>query len=112
MRQAVAGEGCSQRQACRLFSLHRATCRYRAKASLPPIKARLVAALVSRPLPVTGWALPDVDDTTGELTASGGARATHLAVPAGSVYYFQCENHEAAKQLAAALNWHGVLAQS
>src|SRR5690606_6794745 len=30
-RQAVARQGCSQRQACRLFSLHRATCRYRPK---------------------------------------------------------------------------------
>jgi putative transposase len=29
--QAVAGRSCSQRQACRIFRLHRATCRYRPK---------------------------------------------------------------------------------
>jgi CRISPR-associated protein Cmr3 len=35
------------------------------------------------------------------------AKPTHLAVPAGSVYYFECRDPEAARVLAAALNWHG-----
>jgi hypothetical protein len=73
-----------------------------------PIQARLVAALVGKPIPVTGYALPH--ETTG---SQGGAKPTHLAVPAGAVYYFEAEGRdEAEKQvnaqkLAAALNWHG-----
>jgi putative transposase len=35
-RQATVRRGCSQRQACRLFSLHRATFRYRTKLPRPP----------------------------------------------------------------------------
>ena len=67
-----------------------------------PIRARLVAALIGRPEPVTGWALPD--ETIGE---KGGAKSTHLAVPAGSIYYFEAENPDEARKLAHALNWHG-----
>jgi len=40
--------------------------------------------------------------------AEGGAKSTHLAVPAGAVYYFEADSAEAAAQLAAALNWHGA----
>ena len=71
-------------------------------ASNPNINASLVAALTCKPIPVTGYALPH--ETTGH---SGGAKFTHLAVPAGSVYYFECDSKEAAEKLAAALNWHG-----
>lgn len=72
-------------------------------AALPEISARLVAAIVGKPVPVTGYALPhEAAETTG------GAKPTHLAVPAGSVYYFECENEAAANSLAAALNWHGI----
>ena len=67
-----------------------------------PIRASLVAALTGKPLPVTGWALPNGSDRE-----QGGAKATHLAVPAGSVYYFRCEDPQAATALAATLNWHG-----
>lgn len=84
-----------------------------------PIRARLVAALVGKPLPVTGWSLGNEDqqNLNPELSAIGdpassiraaGAKPTHLAVPAGSVYYFACDSTEAAAQLAAALNWHGT----
>jgi CRISPR-associated protein Cmr3 len=76
-------------------------------AKLLPIDARLTAALIHKPIPVTGWALTDTHHDTGALIDTGGARATHLAVPAGSVYYFECPSAEAASQLAAALNWHG-----
>jgi hypothetical protein len=68
-----------------------------------PIQARLVAALVGKPIPVTGYALPH--ETTG---SPGGAKPTHLAVPAGAVYYFEADSEDAAQKLAAALNWHGA----
>jgi len=70
----------------------------------PDIDAHLVAALVGKPIPVTGYALPNEADPD---RVEGGAKPTHLAVPAGSVYYFECGSAEAAKALAAALNWHG-----
>ncbi len=70
--------------------------------STPDISANLVAAITGKPIPVTGYALPH---EAAERT--GGAKSTHLAVPAGSVYYFECTSAEAAKKLAAALNWHG-----
>ena len=77
-----------------------------ARRGLPigkPIDAKLVAALVGKPVPVTGYALPH--EATG---SEGGAKPTHLAVPAGAVYYFECGDEEAARKLAAALNWHGA----
>ncbi|MCX6878612.1 MAG: hypothetical protein NTW21_33075 [Verrucomicrobia bacterium] len=70
--------------------------------SLHHISSKLVAAITGKPLPVTGWALPNGTDRS-----EGGAKSTHLAVPAGAVYYFECSNKEAAQALAAALNWHG-----
>jgi len=76
-------------------------------AGLPAIPATLVAAIIPRSIPVTGWALHDTDHDTGALDRPGGARATHLAVPAGAVYYFECADESAAIALAAALNWHG-----
>ena len=66
------------------------------------IRAKLVAAIVPKPIPVTGWALPNGTDRT-----EGGAKSTHLAVPAGAVYYFEANSPEDAVKLAAALNWHG-----
>lgn len=66
------------------------------------IAAKLVAAIVPKPIPVSGWALAN------EATqAEGGAKSTHLAVPAGAVYYFEAKSAEDAQSLAAALNWHG-----
>jgi CRISPR type III-B/RAMP module-associated protein Cmr3 len=69
----------------------------------PGIQASLVAAIVPKPIPVTGWAL--------NLQAGAdnpGAKSTHLAVSAGAVYYFEAESPEDAAKLAAALNWHGT----
>jgi CRISPR-associated protein Cmr3 len=66
------------------------------------ISANLVAAIIPKPLVVTGWALPD--EAAGE---QGGAQSTHLAVPAGAVYYFEAGSADDARKLAAALNWHG-----
>ncbi|MEI7954755.1 MAG: type III-B CRISPR module-associated Cmr3 family protein [Verrucomicrobiota bacterium] len=68
-----------------------------------PIAATLVAAVTGKSLPVTGWALPNGTDRD-----QGGAKSTHLAVPAGSIYYFECDSAEAATTFAAALNWHGT----
>ena len=77
----------------------------------PGIAARLVASLIPKPLVVSGWALPDEAGGT-EAERNGGAQSTHLAVPAGAVYYFEAEpdfngGPGNAIALAAALNWHG-----
>jgi CRISPR-associated protein Cmr3 len=69
--------------------------------SLPHIPARLVAAVLDRPIPITGWRIPSNDP------CKQGARSTLLAVPAGAVYYFEAESPEAAQALADQLNWHG-----
>jgi hypothetical protein len=69
------------------------------------IPATLVAAMTGKPIPVTGYALPNSIDPE---RPNGGAKSTHLAVPAGAVYYFECDDAEAAKKLANALNWHGA----
>ena len=66
------------------------------------IAARLVAAIVPKPIPVTGWALANETDRK-----EAGAKSTHLAVPAGAVYYFEAHSEQDACNLAAALNWHG-----
>ena len=79
--------------------------------SAPAIPASLTAAIIPKPIPVTGYALPNEADPD---RAQGGAKSTHLAVPAGAVYYFEAQGKdEAEKQanaqkLAAALNWHGA----
>lgn len=72
--------------------------------STPNIAAHLIAARIDKPVTVTGWA--NGDDTLGDNNRSG-AKSTHLAVRAGSVYYFACDTAATAAQLAAALNWHG-----
>lgn len=69
------------------------------------ISARLVAAIVPKPLVVTGWALPN---PAADRAHDGGAKSTHLAVPAGAVYYFEADSPEAALALANALNWHSA----
>jgi CRISPR-associated protein Cmr3 len=66
------------------------------------ISAKLVAAIIPKPLVVTGWALPD--EAAGE---AGGAQSIHLAVPAGAIYYFEADSADEARKLAATLNWHG-----
>lgn len=71
-----------------------------------PIGARLVAARIERPLVITGWtSVLSPGAASGERAP--GARSTLLAVPPGSVYYFEADNGEEARKLAAALNWHG-----
>lgn len=69
-----------------------------------PIEARLVAALVRSRQTISGWA-----QSAGSAVEERGqgARSTLLAVPAGSIYYFEASNPVQAQKLAAALNWHG-----
>lgn len=66
------------------------------------INAKLVAAIIPKPIVVTGWAAATNDDPN-----RGGAKSTHLAVPAGAVYYFEADSPQEATKLANALNWHG-----
>lgn len=77
---------------------------YRSEENAVAIPAKLIAAIVAKPIPITGWA--NGDESLGEESKSG-AKSTHLAVPAGSVYYFACDSATDAARLAAALNWHG-----
>lgn len=88
---------------------------WRARVQAEPIiQATLVAALVPKPLPITGWSLGD--ETLGS-DGIGGAKSTHLAVPAGAVYYFEVHANaelrtsaeQEAKKLANALNWHSAV---
>ena len=72
------------------------------------IAAKLVSAIVSKPLVVTGWSLPD-EGGANDSERSGGAQSAHLAVPVGAVYYFEADSAEEARRLAGALNWHGTL---
>lgn len=70
--------------------------------SHPPRIARLVAALVPKPLAVTGYFLPHE-----AAERNGGPKPIHLAVPAGAIYYFETSGAAEAAKLVAALNWHG-----
>ena len=76
--------------------------RHRVQA-LSAIDAKLVSAIVGKPVPVTGFALAH----EAAERAEGGAKSTHFAAPAGSVYYFEASSAKAATDLADALNWHG-----
>ena len=62
------------------------------------INATLVAAVVGRPVPVSGYATP------GRPDGDSGPKSTHAATPAGSVYYFECASVEDARQLCEALH--------
>jgi CRISPR type III-B/RAMP module-associated protein Cmr3 len=60
---------------------------------------KLVAARISGSVAISGWSL-ESDGNGGQI----GAKSTLLAVPAGSVYFFEGPD---ATGLADALNWHG-----
>lgn len=59
-----------------------------------PGSAALISWCLGKPQTVTGW-----DALKGE------AKPTQLAVPAGSVYYFLCQDAATATALAAKLHW-------
>jgi len=66
---------------------------WRARFQTKSLNAHLIAARTEKPLVMSGWNL-----------RKGGPRATRLAVPAGSVYWFQAETPEDAAVLCAALH--------
>lgn len=80
--------------------------RERVRRECPPVKARLISAVVGKSIPITGWSL--TGHSTGPRKDKAGAKSTHLAVPAGSVYYFAADSAEEATRLARLLNWHGL----
>jgi len=59
-----------------------------------PGKAHLISSCLGKPQTITGW------DTLLEQ-----AKPTQLAVPAGSVFYFLCQNAATANALAQKLHW-------
>lgn len=95
----------------------RETWRKRIAREVAPIGARLVAARVPKPVVVSGWserlhilvhAANLQAETSSDYTPDKGARPTLIAVPAGSVYYFEADTEPDARALTAALNWHGA----
>lgn len=64
----------------------------------PAIAARLVAARIPKPVAASGWKLA-VDGRQQE-----GPKPTRLLVPAGAVYYFECDDEAAAKALVRQLH--------
>lgn len=65
------------------------------------IAARLVSAVVGKPITITGYA------TGGRCDGAEGPKSTQAAAPAGSVYYFECEDMAAAQALCRALHCTG-----
>ncbi|RYD25096.1 MAG: hypothetical protein EOP86_27770, partial [Verrucomicrobiaceae bacterium] len=57
-------------------------------------RAHLIAACLGKPVPFAGW-----DMVRGE------SKPTQFAVPAGSVYYFLCEDTATAREFAILLHW-------
>jgi CRISPR-associated protein Cmr3 len=70
--------------------------RRRARAAAAPLpgRAHLLAWCLGKPLTVAGWD-----------AIAGAPKPTQLAVPAGSAYYFLCEDAATAEALAARLHW-------
>lgn len=68
-----------------------------------PIAATLVAACIGKPQIIGGWDLLGQSSTGVPPVSSGSPKATQLAVPSGSTYYFQAHSPEHAKWLAGVL---------
>lgn len=66
------------------------------------IDATLVAAVVGKPIPVSGYATP------GRMDGDSGPKSTHAATPAGSVYYFECASETDAESLCNVLHCTAV----
>ena len=85
-----------------------------------PIRAKLVAACIPKPVVLTGYSQRHHLPPRVDGRSDAGPRETLLAVPAGSVYYFEAEANaelgtsaqEEACKLAEALNWHGAVANA
>lgn len=72
---------------------------------VPEIKAWLVATRITKAVSASGWKINASEDDKNSGNDGGGApKATRLLVPAGSVFYFECESEADAQKLAAALH--------
>lgn len=71
------------------------------------IQAKLVAARIGKPLCFSGWDqhLRAADDNPNCIIQ--GAKPTQAAVPAGSVYLFECQDQDAFRALWQVLSAHG-----
>ncbi len=65
----------------------------------PDIGASLVAARIGKPYVASGWRLNQDDGSGG-----GVPKPTRLLVPAGSVYYFECDSEKDAQALVDSLH--------
>lgn len=73
----------------------------------PRLEARLVAVCSGKPLAFSGWEMlaPGLQEAAAGAEPLGpGPKPTQLAVPAGSVYYFEADSREAAESLIEALH--------
>lgn len=70
--------------------------RRRISSARESINAKLIAAKVGKPIAISGWKQNGSGD--------GSPRATRLYVPAGSVYYFEAKDNDAALKLAKTLH--------
>jgi CRISPR type III-B/RAMP module-associated protein Cmr3 len=69
-----------------------------------PIRARLVAVCSGKPIAFSGWEVLAAKDGADESAKKPGPKPTRLAVPAGSVYYFEAESREQAEALVRVLH--------
>lgn len=68
----------------------------------PKINAQLVAARIGKAITVSGWKINATEKDGND--GAGAPKATRLLVPAGSVYYFECDSAEDAEKLYVALH--------
>jgi len=66
------------------------------------IGAKLVAARIPKPMVVSGWKLKN---PSSQSDCGGEPKATKLFVPAGAVFYFECETEGDARRLVQSLHW-------
>lgn len=72
--------------------------------NMPAINAHLVAVCMQKPIHFSGWDLSwETTDKNG-AKKTGGPKPTMLAVPAGTVYYFETTTPEDGKELVKALH--------
>lgn len=68
----------------------------------PKINAKLVAARIGKAITVSGWKINATEKDGND--GAGAPKATRLLVPAGSVYYFECDSADDAEKLYDALH--------
>jgi CRISPR-associated protein Cmr3 len=69
-----------------------------------PVRARLVAVCSGKPIAFSGWEVLAAKDGADESAKNPGPKPTRLAVPAGSVYYFEAESRQEAEALVRVLH--------